>query len=268
MKKKRVIIAILLLLLVLLILDNGRVGVTRYSVATDIVHEDIKIVQISDFHNSRFGNTVLNKTKEEAPDIIAVTGDLIDMKGTDVDTAITLVKGLVKIAPVYYVTGNHEYASEDYSVLKDKLEKCGVTVLEQESLPVSADVSITGIDDPSFTGEFDADSNAIIDRVLDGVSVDQSKYNVLLSHRAEAMDAYSKHGYDLVLSGHAHGGQFRIPFIGGLIAPDQGWLPKYDAGEYTQGKTTMIVSRGIGNSIIPVRVNNPPEIVVVSVAGE
>ena len=121
-------------------------------------------------------------------------------------------------------------------------------------------IQIAGLDDPDFTDRDSSIQQSMLETKLERLNLG-SEYCVLLSHRPEAFEAYANQKVDLVLSGHAHGGQFRVPFVGGMIAPNQGFFPKYDAGIYTQDNTAMIVSRGVGNSIIPVRVNNRPEIV-------
>ena len=125
-------------------------------------------------------------------------------------------------------------------------------------------ITLMGISDPSFATDYLlGDSRAVAARAIKDLQNETDGYTVLLSHRPELFDTYVSAGVDLVFSGHAHGGQFRIPFIGGLIAPNQGFFPEYDAGQFHRENTTMIVSRGVGNSILPVRINNPPELVVV-----
>lgn len=127
-------------------------------------------------------------------------------------------------------------------------------------------LTFIGLSDPNFTSRSDVSS--MVETKLNALSLDDSCYTILLSHRPELFDAYVSSGIDLIFSGHAHGGQFRLPLIGGLIAPNQGFFPKYDAGLYSEGKTNMVVSRGIGNSIIPLRFNNRPEVVLVELNRE
>ena len=120
-----------------------------------------------------------------------------------------------------------------------------------------------GIDDPSFQEDYlFGDSGSVAQQAIENLQNESDGYTILLSHRPELFDLYVDTGMDLVFSGHTHGGQFRLPFIGGLVAPNQGFFPKYDAGRFSKGNTTMIVSRGVGNSIIPIRFYNRPEIVV------
>lgn len=258
--------------------ENVTVGVTHYTVASDRLPQafnHFKIVVVSDFHNAEFGkenDTLIKLIEKEKPDIIAFTGDLVDSRRTDIETAEGLVRNLAEIAPCYYVTGNHEARlGEQYQKLEKILLEENVVVLHDRYTELTRNnekILIAGLDDPNFTDINSAVHNSILETKLDGMNLSDS-YFVLLSHRPEAFEAYKSAGADLVLSGHAHGGQFRLPFIGGIAAPNQGLFPKYDGGMYSESYTTMIVSRGVGNSIIPVRINNRPEIVCVElICGE
>lgn len=252
--------------------ENVTVGVTHYTVASDRLPQafnHFKIVVVSDFHNAEFGkenDTLIKLIEKEKPDIIAFTGDLVDSRRTDIETAEGLVRNLAEIAPCCYVTGNHEARlGEQYQKLEKILLEEDVVVLHdgyRELTRNNETILIAGLDDPNFTDINSAVHNSILKTKLDGMNLSDS-YFVLLSHRPEAFEAYTSAGVDLVLSGHAHGGQFRLPFIGGIAAPNQGLFPKYDGGMYSENHTTMIVSRGVGNSIFPVRINNRPEIVCV-----
>ncbi len=192
---------------------------------------------------------------------------------TDIDVALDFAKEAVQIADTYYVTGNHEASLSQYDELKAELENTGVVVLEDKAMQLEYngdDITLIGLSDPSFTlkGDMFGEVPAMVDTKLRGLIGDKDNYTILLSHRPELFEAYVNCGVDLVLSGHAHGGQFRLPFIGGLVAPNQGLFPKYDAGLYTKGDTNMIVCRGLGNSIIPIRFNNRPEIVLLELIAE
>ena len=261
---------VLLVLIVLNTYGNDHVKVTRYSLKTEKTRTKMRIAQISDFHNDKkLGNKLIDATKKQNPDLIALTGDFIDSDKTDIPYALSTAKKLTGIAPVYFVTGNHETALSSCREFKQELEKTGVKVLEGGEVELSRRISVYGIDDPLASWDYDADAEGNMEYILRSIAVDKSKYNILLSHRPEAFPAYvsrdQDHRFDLVLTGHAHGGQFRIPFIGGIIAPGQGLFPKYDAGMYKKGNTTMIVSRGIGNSMIPLRINNRPELIIVDI---
>ena len=274
-KKKylSVILAILFSVLVLwTIWGNVTVGVTHYSVTGKQLPDSFdgfKIAVVSDLHNARFGrdnSQIVRKIEEEHPDIIAITGDLVDANRTDMETAIALVHKLMQLAPCYYVTGNHEaWIGKQFSVLEEMLLAENVQILHDEVIRLERDgqtIQLAGLDDPDFTERDTVVQQSLLQTKRNQMNLSK-EYCILLSHRPETFEAYVEENIDLVLSGHAHGGQFRLPFIGGIVAPDQGLFPKYTAGEYIRNNTTMIVSRGVGNSIIPVRFNNRPEIVVI-----
>lgn len=272
-KIKMVIIFTVLALFVIWIYQtNVTVGTTHYKIESSRLPEafnHFKIVSVSDLHNAKFGKdngVIIRAVKEEKPDIIAITGDLVDYSKTDIATAEALVKELVKIAPCYYVTGNHEaWLGEKYNRLEKILLDASVTVLRDKTVNLTENnqtIQLAGLDDPDFSDRASYNQQEILENTLADMSLTDD-YCVLLSHIPETFGAYVNKNIDLVLSGHAHGGQFRLPFIGGIIAPNQGFFPKYDAGTYTENNTTMIVSRGLGNSVIPVRFNNRPEIVSV-----
>lgn len=269
--------AILILFIIWIVWGNVTVGVAHYTVVSfrlPAALDHFKIAVISDLHNARFGQdnrSLIALIEREAPDMIAITGDLIDSGKTDIETAEKLVQRLVEIAPCYYVTGNHEaWIGERYQELEGKLLDAGAVILHDRAELLTKNngtVQIIGLDDPDFPGGEPSIQDSIRNARF-GAGDQAADYCILLAHRPEIFSAYVAGDIDLVLSGHAHGGQFRLPFIGGLIAPGQGLFPKYDAGEYTEGNTTMIVSRGIGNSVVPVRFNNRPEIVIVELISE
>lgn len=234
------------------------------------------IAQVSDLHNAEFGggNRELLAILEEAePDLIAITGDLIDSRRTDPAPALAFLEGAVELAPVCYVTGNHEFRAYDaYQDLKSQMEELGVIVLENESMVLEeVPLRVIGLDDPSFGVR--SDPSATPEQILQGALTalapqagEEDLRTVLLAHRPEYVELYAQHGADLVLSGHAHGGQVRLPGVGGLYAPGQGFLPEYTSGLYQIGGTSLVVSRGLGNSLFPLRVNNRPEVVLVKLA--
>ena len=273
-KKQRLFIwAALLVLLAWLLHGNRNLVITEYRVNSNRIPEPFdgfRIVQISDLHNAQFGKEnerLLERISGAEPDVIVLTGDLVDSRRTDVEIALSFAAEAVQIAPVYYVPGNHEARIPEYEQLKSDLTEAGVTVLENQKAQLDRDgkyITLLGIQDPSFyTDYLTGDSRAVTAQAIKNLQNKTDGYTVLLSHRPELFDIYVAEEVDLVFSGHAHGGQFRIPFIGGLVAPNQGFFPEYDAGQFHRENTTMIVSRGVGNSILPVRINNPPELVVV-----
>ena len=253
---------------------NTALEVNEYEIMSDKIPEaftGFRIAQVSDLHNKDFGEgygQLLTLLSEINPDIIVVTGDLIDSRQTDLDVALEFAWQAGKIARVYYVSGNHEARVPEYEDLKTGLVKAGVVILENQKVEITREgesITLMGIDDPSFQEDYlFGDSESVARQAIENLQNESDGYTVILSHRPELFDLYVETEIDLVFSGHAHGGQFRLPFVGGLVAPNQGFFPKYDAGQFNEENTTMIVSRGVGNSIIPIRFNNRPEIVLVT----
>lgn len=275
--KKTVLIVSVLVILCLgiwTLWGNIALEVNEYEIVSDRIPEafaGFRIAQVSDLHNKDFGEgygQLLTLLSEINPEIIVVTGDLIDSRQTDLDIALEFAWQAGKIARVYFVSGNHEARVPEYEDLKIGLVKAGVVILENHKVQITREgesITIMGIDDPSFQEDYlFGDSVSVARQAIEDLQSESDGYTILLSHRPELFDVYVDTGMDLVFSGHAHGGQFRLPFIGGLVAPNQGFFPKYDAGQFTEENTTMIVSRGVGNSIIPIRFNNRPEIVLVT----
>lgn len=260
--------------LILTLIDNKRIEITHYDINSNKIKNECTIVQISDLHNTSYGknNKILfDKIKEAKPDIITITGDLIDSSKTNINIAMNFVNQVVEIAPTYYVPGNHEaWAMSKYTTLKTKLNKAGVIVLETASKEITINynkINILGITDPDFTGEFGISDVDIVSTDLDTLNYYTDNFTILLSHRPELFEAYKNRDIDLVLAGHAHGGQFRTAIGGGLVAPNQGLFPKYISGLHASKKDEMqmIISRGLGNSVIPLRINNRPELVVIRI---
>lgn len=276
--KKKIIISLIIIVLLSLIsyylyYEDNTLQVSNYIVTSDRVPEEFnnyKIVQISDFHNTKskqLHNSLVKEISSIKPNIIVITGDFIDGNRTDINTSINLIKDIKDIAPIYYVTGNHEASTESYSKLQEELINNNVNILDNKIVLLennNAQINLIGLDDPVFSWDTYRDDKTIIKDNLKMVTYDKNNFTILLSHRPEHIDTYAEEKFDLVLSGHAHGGQIRIPFLGGLFAPNQGFLPKYTSGLYEQDDTKMIVSRGIGNSVFPFRINNRPELVVIT----
>ncbi|GAA0724604.1 metallophosphoesterase [Clostridium malenominatum] len=273
MKKVLLVIAVIVLTFQLYSQNNSLV-MTRHRVLNNKLPDsfnNFKIIHLSDLHSKTFGkdnNKIVNKIIKENPDIIVITGDLIDRRKYNEEKAMLLVEKIKDIAPIYYVTGNHEGWSGKFSSLEKKLNENGVIVLRNESIILRKgheEISILGVDDPAFSttgyGE-DYKGNKIIEDEIEKIKKAGS-FNILLSHRPELFNLYREKDIDLVFSGHAHGGQIIIPFIGGILSPNQGFFPKYYKGLYKESSTTMVVSRGLGNSVFPQRIFNNPEIVCV-----
>lgn len=276
--KRRVFVLIIAAVLVLALLiwllwANSSPAATQVTVASGALpeaFEGFKIAHVSDLHNAVFGRKnekLLSLIRAAKPDIIAITGDLIDSRHTDIDSALAFVEAAAEIAPVYYVTGNHE-SRLDFDEIEPRLIAAGARVLRNEAEDIGRGgerIRLAGIDDPSFIrtgGTAEERAAAELEQLGDGGGT----FTVLLAHRPELVEVYAEYGAGLVLSGHAHGGQVRLPFLGGLYAPGQGLLPEYDSGLYSLGETQMVVSRGLGNSVAPLRVNNRPELVIVTLS--
>lgn len=265
-KAKCTIMATLILIFAIwMIWSNLSIQVNSYTVYDEQIpssFDDFRIAQVSDLHNAEFGINnakLIEKLRISNPDIIVITGDTVDNFHTDTELALNFLEQAIKIAPCYYITGNHEawIGRIVFSDFEDKMLELGVIVLHGESMLLEKEgacIVLAGVDDPDYSSKFS--------KSLSEMSTDEY-FTVLLSHRPERFEEYVDNGYDLVLSGHAHGGQFRLPFVGGLLAPNQGWFPKYDSGLYAKDNTTMIVSRGIGNSVVPIRINNRPELIII-----
>ena len=265
-----IILALILIFIIWVTWTNMNITTSHVTIENKKIPAEFsgfKIAQVSDLHNHQWGEKLIKKLKMEKPDIIAITGDLVDSSHTDVDIAMEFIKQARDIAPVYYVTGNHEAWIEDYKVLEEKLIKAKVNMMDDECTFIKigdSQIQILGVQDPEFVEKEDEyNIQSINVRIKLDEQIKKDYFNIVLSHRPELFEQYVIAKADLVLSGHAHGGQIRFPFIGGLVAPNQGLFPKYTSGLYTEESTTMVVSRGLGNSIIPIRINNTPELVII-----
>ena len=263
-KKILILILIIIILIPFCLYQNKHLVITTYTYESEKLGADLdgyRIVQISDLHNAEFGKEnkkLLETIRSCSPDIIVITGDLVDSNHTNVERAVAFVKEAVKIAPVYYVTGNHEYwldPSENEQMMQGILA-AGAYDLDDEAVCIEKGDSsfmLIGLDDQHLS-----------DETLKNLLQEQkNELSIVLAHEPQYVQNYANAGADLVLTGHAHGGQIRLPFVGGIVAPDQGFLPEYTSGKYNSTDTEMIVSRGLGNSIIPVRLFNYPEVVCV-----
>ncbi len=281
MKKKTAFIVLLVIALacvlflptVYLFYENNSLQITKYEIDSEKISNEFngfKIVQVSDLHNTK--SKILNKSlikeiKNQHPDLIALTGDLVDSSKTDINAAIDFIKEIKDCAPIYYVTGNHEARISEYSTLSRELTNNNVVILDNKVEEIkSGDVklNILGINDPAIAHDVYVSDEMIVKSEIKALTYDKTAFSILLSHRPELYNVYVENKIDLVLTGHAHGGQIRVPFVGGVVAPNQGLFPKYTSGVFKEDETTMIVSRGIGNSILPYRINNRPELVVIT----
>ena len=279
-KKRRLLfLFILLALFIWTIWGNSALEISEYTVESEELPKafnGFRIAHVSDLHDAEIGKNnekLLSLLKESSPDIIAITGDIVDCNRIDIDLSLNFVKEAVKIAPCYYVTGNHEawLTDENFSKLEKGLLEHGVKILRGESVFIEKDgekISLSGIDDSDFAMK--NNSSPISQMSVENIKKisDFEGFKIFLSHRPEYFENYVEADINLVLSGHAHGGQFRVPFVGGIYAPNQGFFPEYDSGICEKNNTKMSVSRGIGNSVFPFRLNNRPEIVLIELKSE
>lgn len=265
--------------------DNFRLTVTRYDVSLPDLpstFDGFTIAQVSDLHNARFGKKqrkLMSAITAAKPDMIAITGDLFHTARRQ--NAFCFLEQAAKTAPCYFVGGNHEQRFADYfSAIKPWLEELGATVLDDERATLTrggADISLIGLADPSFRRTVPPEQ--LTDEKLTRLETDGC--TIVLSHRPELFDVYARHNVSLVLTGHAHGGQVRFAHRG-LYAVHQGWFPKYTEGIFAKNITVstqidalpngkvcqMVVSRGLGNSTLYPKINNPPELVIIKLHGK
>jgi len=267
------------MLLFLLYWGNTNVKLTKHSLSFSrlpAAFDGFTVAQLSDLHNAEFGEgqrRLLDCVREANADAIVITGDTIDSRHTDVALAIDTIERLCGLAPVYLVTGNHEARiPTDCDALLTGAAQVGAVVLRNEAAEIVQNgekMRIAGADDLGFYVSTLGmeDGKASMRAKLAELTAEET-FTILLSHRPELYTWYAETGADLVFAGHAHGGQVRLPWIGGLVAPGQGLLPKYTDGIHMIQNTAMVISRGLGNSVLPLRINNPPEVVVVTLRCE
>ena len=231
--------------------------------------DNYKIAQVSDIHCDRVGLSDLSfikKIKNFNPDIIVITGDILDSYNNDMDIAYNILSQLAIIAPCYFVSGNHELRlPEEYEQLINIMKKLNITYMNNSKQLITKDnesINLVGVEDYNFfKNEDKLNHRANFIKTLEEL-YSPNHFNILLSHRPEKFPIYADIKYDLIFSGHAHGGQWRIPFIGGIFSPSQGFFPKYTNGNYVLEDSTLIVSQGLGNSSFPIRINNRIELVL------
>lgn len=247
--------------------------VSRYNISSEKLDTSLKIVLIADQHNRQFGTNdsrLVEKIREQSPDIIAVDGDMVTTNEPNDDVMKSLLPQLAEIAPTYYCLGNHELLLKDKIDFKSDITAAGAVLLDNESVVFEKDGQqflIGGLTEypyyDYYAPDFDNPERYFWD---DFCNSSDGCFSILLHHKPEyTEDMLSKSNVDLVLCGHTHGGLIRIPFIGGLYAPNQGFFPKYDKGEFDLNGTKMIITSGLGNSNFVPRLNNCAEICVINV---
>lgn len=287
--KKRLIFLLIFLFCIFVLIRvkyTNKVDVTEYSILNEKIPEEFngfKILQLSDFHSNGYKDTtdiIINKIENINPDIVVMTGDMISWGIGNTDELEKLINSLSTNYPIYYINGNHEQLLEitnlkEYNEFLDKIKNLGVTYIKDNFVEIFKDgksINLYGIDMPLmessglYVKEEELDDNYINNKLS---TIKSNKFNILLAHNPLFIDDYSRWGADLVLSGHMHGGIIRFPIIDkGLLSPEKRCFPKYDAGEFKVGDTTMIVNRGIGISSINLRIFNKPEISVITLKTE
>ena len=257
------VIGILLLIALFCYLQNNAISHTRINIKTNKMKNGLRIINLSDLHSKIFSrNRLFREVKRENPDFIFFTGDVADRYKSDEKAfdAVNELSKLIEIAPVIAVSGNHEYGRLNREELFSYMEKRGIKLLRKERLQLEHKddlIKVFGLDEVGWPHKTEELLNAFSN---------ENGYKILLSHFPERFSqVYSKYDIDLTLSGHAHGGQFILPFIGGLYSPGQGIHPHYYRGLYEIGENKLVVSRGLGNSRFPLRLFNYPDIVTIEI---
>lgn len=271
-----VIIICVLLFALDLILPQKYISVTRYIYKNSEIKQNFKIVQLTDLHNYQFGSKnqrLISKVKAESPDVIFLTGDMLNADEERTDILMNLIQQLVKIVPVYASLGNHEIEYVQLSGNRDliaQMEEAGAVVLDKEYLDMEIngqEVRLGGV----YGYVLSPDDKEDPEQTFMKEFQDTDRFKILLSHVPEGLLLWKSMEHwdvDLVFSGHVHGGQVRIPFVGGLYDPEEGYFPTYTKGMFECGNGTMVLSAGLGSSRGVPRVNNLPELVVCEVKGE
>lgn len=268
-KKHRWILPVLAILVVLtLIALDERLILRTYTVTSPKLTAEVRLAVVTDFHSSDNADDVVAMVASCAPDAVLMVGDMFDddIANRPTERTLSLMRQLSAQYPCYYVSGNHEAWTGEMDALYQQTEEAGVTVLRMSSgvLTVRGQrIALCGVPDPYemvLSGAPDTEEQ--LRQALE--DVDSADFTVLLAHRPELLAKYAQFPVDLVVSGHAHGGQVRIPgVLNGLYAPNQGWFPKLAGGAYTQDGTTLIVSRGLAVRTRLPRIFNRPEVVLV-----
>lgn len=265
------LIIILIAILCFLGIFSIKEKIVSYDITSNKITKGFKMVLISDLHSCYYGNNMsdlINDIKSQNPDAVLLCGDIYNDKKDDNSNTETFLKQISNMYKCYFVSGNHDFKTGSLKNIYDvkrELKSYGITVLNgtYDTLQIKGqEINICGIDDPtiSYTHFDDQLKNA-------GKACNNENYTILLSHRPELINHYLNYNFDLILSGHAHGGQWRIPkILNGLYAPHQGFFPKYAGGRYDFGDTCFIVSRGLARESVPTpRIFNNPEVVVINV---
>jgi uncharacterized protein len=240
--------------------DLHSIAIKQYTIVIPNLPKDFEgftVLHLTDLHSKEYGENqkqLISLINRQSFDMVAITGDLVDRNNPNTESALSLVRGL-KSKPVFFVPGNHEWWT-DYRI-KSSLENHGVRILENKTFKYTkgnSHIWIVGVDDPYLRRDK-------LDEALGGVTDSQPK--ILLAHAPNIFPSAIKSNVELILVGHTHGGQVRLPLVGAVVAPGQGLFPKFDYGIFTSGSTNMIINGGLGESVLPIRFYNRPEVVLV-----
>ena len=255
-----------------LIITNYKINDPRWPAALN----SWRLVQLSDIHNQATegpgNNQIISSVQKLQPDIITITGDLFDGDRTNIPNNLQLVKELTSIAPVYMVLGNHEFANDDYIKLIQLVEEAGAQVMRNELVTINdpgAPITIIGLDDPAAWGwplSYKAQEQLTaktLNKIMALPEFNSTSPRLILAHRPELWPQYLLADPLVILSGHTHGDQIRLPLIGAIYVPNQPLLAQYDEGIFTKANSYLIISRGLGNSFINCRFDNYPQIVTI-----
>lgn len=270
-------LSLIILAAAFLYYQNNKIDLTKYHIKSNNINSRIKIAHLSDLHSKPFANVLL-KLEKIHPDAIFITGDYINDHGRNKAKMLEFGKSLVRIAPVFYITGNHERRLEYFDELMEQLKEIGFTVLIDEIATVRIKdnhVHILGLDENQANfADYKARKEGVfhykdMKPLFDKLNT-LSGYKIVLSHYPENFEKvkennYSQYDFDLQLSGHAHGGQFNLPFIGPVFSPGQGLFPKYAQGLHGE-KPMLVISRGLGNAEFPFRLFNHPEVIIITIS--
>lgn len=277
MTKNIAIISSLTFITTITYLSNKLVTVSKYNIKSNKVpleFNNFKIIQLSDFHNFKYlskdNEIVIDKINKENPDIIVMTGDMVNKYDKNFDNFFKLIEILSEQYNIYYIVGNHEkrLQKNNLNLIIERLEKLGIKILDNKKFTIlkgKDHINIYGIDIPLLyykTKNKPLNINEIVNSSLSACN--SNEYNVLLAHNPLYFDEYANYNVDLTLSGHVHGGMIRLPFIGGLLSPERKFFPKYSSGVYSTNNKKLIVSRGMGHSKPGIRIFNMPEIVSIT----
>lgn len=276
-----IIVILAVFFLTVMIIDGNRFRVVEYQLYSSKVKKEHRYVVLSDLHNKSYGeknSRLIRKIIGLTPERILIAGDILTAKpGKSYEVALDLIKNLAEKYPIYYGMGNHETRlflyPETYGDMGERyladLNKVSVDFLKNESQQCEDNIRITGLDmDRNYykrLKKYPMDSNYLKETLGEA---DKQKYEILLAHNPDYFEEYAEWGADLVLSGHVHGGMMRLPVLGGVISPSVKLFPKYDGGIFKIGKSTMILSRGLGMHTIPIRIFNPGELILLKISPE